>query len=338
MQRVVDRHLGERAQKRWHTGRLVANATVGMFLCTSLAVCTGQCDPYPDFTVFVYFAGQTKLLTCAEAHVVTVRFTFDEETQTGEPYHPRKEFPCRGDLNYSFQLPEGYYSARVEGLNAAGVPCFTVWHTHVPHILPEGGIAMGKSYYWTLPSTDKCKESPSDAGSPDGKRDSIGKPDAPRPDAPRPDAPAPDAPKLDTAKSDATAGCVAPSAGMQTFGGGMYGCAEAVSWAARATLCAAGYHVCSGAEWVANRGTATPSFSYWTDANLNYGGGVAGGCYASLTNGTPCTTGGPMHVCAGATDPKGNTCTFFGCGYLVASPNQFFGGCNAPTAGTLCCK
>jgi hypothetical protein len=311
---------------------------VMLVLCPFLAVCgPGQCtQENPSITFFISFKGQTSLLTCAEAHVVTVKFTFDEEGSS-DPYHLEKDLLCQAsDHGYYFEIPPGHYSVRVEGLDTRGIPCFTIWRTNVDHATnPALEIALPISY--TLDSTGKCT-GPYDAGPPDGKREGIGKPDAPRPDAPRPDAPRPDAPRPDLRGSETGVGCVAPGAGMQTFGGGMYGCAGAVSWSGRATLCASGSHVCSGAEWVANRGTTAPSYNYWTDDNFNFGGGVTAGCYATLTGGSPCTTGGPVHVCADATDPKGNTCSAFGCGYLTAFPNQYFGGCNALTAGTLCCK
>jgi len=47
---------------------------------------------------------------------------------------------------------------------------------------------------------------------------------------------------------------------------------------------------------------------------------------------------GCVRVCSGSTDPEGNTCVWINCGYLTATPNQYFGGCiNNPTAGALCC-
>ena len=209
-----------------------------------------------------------------------------------------------------------------------------------------------------------------DVGKPDVAKPDLAKP---KPDVAKPDVPKPDAPKADTCagkicygacvdtttdpancgtcgtackagyqqctNSTCTVGCASSTGVIQVFTGGMYGCAATVTWANRATLCTAGYHVCSAAEWIAKRGTIAPSASYWTSDDLKYNGSSFVGCYASLTTGTACTAGRPMRVCMGASDPKGNTCQYFGCGLNTPTPNQYFGGCNNdPTAGALCCK
>ncbi len=46
----------------------------------------------------------------------------------------------------------------------------------------------------------------------------------------------------------------------------------------------------------------------------------------------------PARVCAGASDPEGNTCDYIDCGFETVRPNEYFGGCGGSgTAGTLCC-
>ena len=122
-----------------------------------------------------------------------------------------------------------------------------------------------------------------------------------------------------------------------------------MTFANRATLCAAGSRVCTAAEWVARRGTGTagvPTYDYWTNdvlyAGYMYGGNLEGdhNCEAHLTHQTLdwCDSTNPMRVCVGGSDPLGNTCNWTQCGYNTTTPQEYFGGCQSnPTAGALCC-
>lgn len=82
-----------------------------------------------------------------------------------------------------------------------------------------------------------------------------------------------------------------------------------------------------------------PTYNYWTDDPLKYAGTGSAACYVTLAGGTSYASAtAPMRVCAGATDPLGNTCNWYDCGFNTVSPNEYFGGCNSNyTAGTLCC-
>lgn len=132
------------------------------------------------------------------------------------------------------------------------------------------------------------------------------------------------------------AGCLAGTDD-QTFSKGMVGCAGTVHFDKRDSLCAPGYRVCKASEWVDHRGDKKPTFHYWTDDELRYGG-ASYSCYVSTSQGKACNHGEPMRVCAGHQDPKGNVCNWINCGYKSYKPNHYFGGClKNPTAGTLCC-
>jgi hypothetical protein len=123
--------------------------------------------------------------------------------------------------------------------------------------------------------------------------------------------------------------------------GRVVGCAGSVTWANRGSLCAAGSSPCSASTWhnVQQNWGGVPTHNYWTSDNLKYSGSGTNACFASTTVGTLCPTGQPMRVCKGGTDPEGNVCNWFNCGYGSNSPNEFFGGCAGNnTAGTLCCK
>lgn len=122
----------------------------------------------------------------------------------------------------------------------------------------------------------------------------------------------------------------------QTFTSGMFGCAGAVTHSAADSLCGVNYHVCSAQDWVARRAGAAPTHSYWTSDALKYSGSAAS-CSASVTTGTSCPVDRPMHVCAGATDPEGNTCTWLNCGLDSTVDNELGGCVTNPTAGALCC-
>ena len=120
----------------------------------------------------------------------------------------------------------------------------------------------------------------------------------------------------------------------------MAGCAGTVPWPERASLCAAGWSVCTAAEWVARRAGSTPGLNYWTDDDLRWSGSGPGSCFVDETTGTSCTPAeAPMRVCAATMDRLGNACNWIGCGYgALPPPNEFFGGCEGNlTAGSLCC-
>ncbi|MFO0570973.1 MAG: hypothetical protein U0263_35390, partial [Polyangiaceae bacterium] len=126
------------------------------------------------------------------------------------------------------------------------------------------------------------------------------------------------------------------------FTGGMSGCGGTVTFANRATLCAAGYEPCTSGEWNLRHGEAAPDYHYWTDNLLQYDNGPNNACEVNthpLAN--PCSTA-PAHVCKSvktgpSTDPLSNVCTNSGCGYGNTTDNDYMGGCNNTTAGTLCC-
>jgi hypothetical protein len=135
--------------------------------------------------------------------------------------------------------------------------------------------------------------------------------------------------------SQAVGGGCADGTAEQSFNGGMVGCAGAVKWADRATLCAKGYHVANAREWRSGRGGASPTHHYWTQDDL-HAVGMPGNCSYSYSSGSACPAGQPMHVCSTANmgvDPEGNRCAMVGCSA------DFFGGCTGPgndTAGSLC--
>ena len=127
------------------------------------------------------------------------------------------------------------------------------------------------------------------------------------------------------------------STGEQVFSSTMHGCAGKFNYANRAAVCPAGWHACSSAEWNAQRGTTAPAHNFWTADELYYVSGGTNSCTVSAAlQPNPCATS--MLVCAGGTDPEGNTCNIYNCG-LDTTTNQYFGGCPNPgnTAGTLCC-
>ncbi len=123
----------------------------------------------------------------------------------------------------------------------------------------------------------------------------------------------------------------------QVFPNGMVGCAGAVTFANRASLCAPGYQPATSAQWVANRGTAVPTHDYWTADALKYSGSGPSACSVSTTVGTDCGAT-PMRVCTAAgTDAEGNQCNWQHCGLNANTPDEFFGGCvGNTTAGTVC--
>jgi len=125
----------------------------------------------------------------------------------------------------------------------------------------------------------------------------------------------------------------------QVMPNGLVGCGGAVAWADRDSLCARGYRSATAAQWSAlNQSTPaiTPMHHYWTADSLNLNV-LSGGCSASTSSGSACNPGQPMRLCtATGSDPEGNTCQWTNCGLDALLPNLNFGGCNTPTAGTLC--
>jgi len=131
----------------------------------------------------------------------------------------------------------------------------------------------------------------------------------------------------------------------QTFQQGMVGCAGKITWDKRHDLCASTFRACKASEWVQRRGGKAPSYHYWTNDNLRYGGS-SNHCYVTTQGNGHCPTNQPMRVCHdskpkygySSKDPLGNYCNWYNCGYGFPYPNQHFGGCkNNPTAGTICC-
>jgi hypothetical protein len=129
----------------------------------------------------------------------------------------------------------------------------------------------------------------------------------------------------------------------QGFSSGMVGCAGSVTWANRNTLCAPGYDACTATEWNVYFDGKAPTHHYWTSTDLHYNGGGINNCFVSTTVGSTCP-GNPMRVCkpgtgtSASTDPEGNDCNWWNCGYGATTPNHFYGGCAGnTTAGTLCC-
>ncbi|HEX7798369.1 MAG TPA: hypothetical protein VF456_28595 [Vicinamibacterales bacterium] len=122
----------------------------------------------------------------------------------------------------------------------------------------------------------------------------------------------------------------------QTFANGVIGCAGAVAWASRASLCGPGYRIATSQEWVTYRAGIVPTHDYWTNDNLAFNGSAAA-CFVDFA-GAACPAGQPMRVCTPAgTDAEGNACNWRNCGYFANSPNAYFGGCSGnTTAGALC--
>ncbi|XYH93715.1 serine hydrolase [Sorangium sp. So ce1128] len=139
----------------------------------------------------------------------------------------------------------------------------------------------------------------------------------------------------------------------------MFGCAGSVPYTQASSLCKAGYHVCSAAEFASNNeytgatgveNAEAPMDHYWTSNNLKYSGTSSGSCSASTApTATSCTTNEPMRVCSPSAtwdpveraykDTQGNHCNWINCGYDGSTSNRYFGGCNGnTTAGTLCCE
>ena len=123
----------------------------------------------------------------------------------------------------------------------------------------------------------------------------------------------------------------------QVFSGGMVGCAGAVGYADRSSLCAPGFRTATAAEWVALHGGLAPTHDYWTNDGLRYSGSGTSACSVSAEVGFSCGAT-PMRVCTTTgSDPEGNVCNWQHCGLETTAPDQFFGGCvGNTTAGALC--
>jgi hypothetical protein len=135
----------------------------------------------------------------------------------------------------------------------------------------------------------------------------------------------------------ASAGCADGSA-EQVFANGVVGCAGAVTFPNRGTLCAAGYRPLTSHEWLMTMGSSVPEHHYWTDDPLKFTGTGSGACSVSLSRGTDCGANTPMRVCATTSvDPEGNVCNWTHCTMQEYTSSDFyFGGCSSATAGTLC--
>jgi hypothetical protein len=131
----------------------------------------------------------------------------------------------------------------------------------------------------------------------------------------------------------------------QIFDSNMVGCPGEAPYSARASACTAGHHVCTATEYMNHRSSAVPMYHYWVADSLGHAGtfsacsvGPVGVDYES------CGASTSMLVCKPSLnvpsyDPAGNACNWSNCGWLTASPNQYFGGCSRlNSAGTLCCS
>lgn len=124
----------------------------------------------------------------------------------------------------------------------------------------------------------------------------------------------------------------------QVFDNGMSGCAGAVAFANRGSLCAPGYQPATALQWVSNRGAGVSLHNYWTNDPLMFSGAGPSACTVSLSIGFDCGPATPMRVCTSAgTDAEGNACNWQHCGLYANTPDNMFGGCAGNgTAGTLC--
>jgi hypothetical protein len=142
--------------------------------------------------------------------------------------------------------------------------------------------------------------------------------------------------------TDPTVACAAGVAHAQAFAPGVVGCSGTVTWGLRNTLCGPHCAACTAAKYVQYAGAA-PQYDYWLDDQLGGGGYGNNDCWASSDPYNYwCGNDTPMRLCVPGTntDPLGNSCLLYGCGYNGTSPNLYFGGCwswGNTTAGTLCC-
>lgn len=203
-------------------------------------------------------------------------------------------------------------------------------------------VACGSSVKMTDPYSDGEADPGIDAGvevEPDTEMEPVADPLPDPAGDPRPEFTV-DIPPDPVADTPSGGGCSSGTAAQVFAGGDMVGCAGTVHWSSRDTLCSPGWSACSAAEWVSLRGGVAPTHNFWTSDALHYFGYDPGVCGVTLTGGGTCDPhDAPMRVCAGPSDPDGNECNWFDCGYESFDPNEFFGGCNGNlTAGTLCCR
>lgn len=114
------------------------------------------------------------------------------------------------------------------------------------------------------------------------------------------------------------------------------GCAGAVSWGNRDSLCGPRQVALPANLWPGQRASIAPTHNYWTGNHLLYSGLGSGNCVASTTSGSSCGMDDAMHICtASGSDAEGNHCVWTHCGLDAVTPDQFLGGCGA-SAGTVC--
>ena len=185
----------------------------------------------------------------------------------------------------------------------------------------------------------------SDLPSLDSARSDAARVDAPLPDTLSPDTLLPDTLLPDTSLPDTSPPPPSCADGSveQVFAEDMIGCAGAVEFPDRATLCSPGWDVCPAAEWVARRADQVPTHNYWTDDPLQWAGSGSYDCRVIFTGGNSCSpASSPMRVCVDRSDhfdPEGNYCNWIACGFQQNAPIEYFGGCNSNlSAGTLCCR
>lgn len=93
----------------------------------------------------------------------------------------------------------------------------------------------------------------------------------------------------------ADAQCVGADA-VESFADNMTGCAGAVTFDQRATMCAPGWQPCSAEQWVLRSVGKAPGYHYWTSDTLRYNS-ASEGCFVTTETGTQCFVGQPMRVC-----------------------------------------
>jgi hypothetical protein len=137
----------------------------------------------------------------------------------------------------------------------------------------------------------------------------------------------------------------------------MVACPGNYGYAARASACGTGFHVCTATEWTIRSGGDGSPYNAWVDEPLSVAlfptnqpppfsnraecSAIGAG---ALTSGTPvsCAADRPARVCTVDTtaDVVGNSCgPYTTCGLGGNTANQFFGGCDGTqTASVLCCR
>ncbi|MGC4115501.1 MAG: hypothetical protein QM765_13040 [Myxococcales bacterium] len=137
---------------------------------------------------------------------------------------------------------------------------------------------------------------------------------------------------------------VCGSSSSEPISGYMTGCPAKRTFAQREAGCqSANCHVCKLEEWLERpRDFGPPANDYWLAEPFYMNDLTASGhCWAGWNPIGETCVGGSAKVCTSATtDPLGNGCEVFDCGFPVnPTPIQYLGGCgfNDETAGTLCC-